>query len=216
MKRVNSDALQEVDRALGITGQAGALETEFQDGIVDQVLDVGPLIRRGRTLGISEGIFEGTLRNVHPGAGSLTSVTNIYLVPVAPAFPPWPTPVPRGFDVWLLNAVVRQVSGAGTFQGALFANYDAGVQAFGVSNTGATVVSSAHHVLVNWDGLVTDTFVYGVLNGAVPKVTPFRLVRGTVPGTSLTFSSTASDVITFDCQVLIGLFPTGLGQDVIL
>lgn len=211
MKQVDSDALDDVFRALGLKGAVGA--TTFTDGILDQVLDVAPLVRRGRTLGNSEGIFEGVFHNSHAGAGSLTSTTTPYNIPVG-SVRPWPVPVPRGLDVWILKAHVFQVSGAGTFKGALFTNYDAAAQAWGISNSGTGVGASNQTALINWDALETDTFAYGVLNGEVPTIRPFRLLRGINPGSSLLFSSTASDVAVFQCQVLVGLFPVGLGQDV--
>jgi len=214
VKRFNTDALQEVDRSLGITGQKGAEETELQDGIVDQVLVTNDLIRRGRTLGISEGIFEGVIHHTHTEAETLVTPIAPYAVGTALAVPPYPALVPRGFDVWILKATVVQISGSGTFQGALFTNYDAAALGWSINDLLAADPSSLHTVVVNWNGLDTDTFVYGTLDGVVPSFRPFRLLRGTSPGSTITFSSTTSAAATFECQLLTGLFPTGLGQDV--
>jgi len=211
-RRVDSAALDAIAPALALTGPAAG-ETFFEDNVLQQVLDIAELVRRGRTVGQSEGIFEATLRNVHAGAGTLISVANPYEIAVG-AIEPWPVPVPPSLEIWLLQASARLVSGTGTFSGALFTNYDARTQAWGVDDSGVAVVVSNHQPVVRWGAIVANTFSMGVSDlGEYPKFRPFRLLRGFNPGTSLSFSSTASALVTFDCQLLLGLFPSGMGQD---
>ena len=72
MKRIDSDALGILTKALGLTG-AGSQLTELADGVVDQALDVVPIVRRGRVIGASEGLFTAIMRNVHTDAETLTT-----------------------------------------------------------------------------------------------------------------------------------------------
>ena len=215
-RRVDSAALDSIALSLNLSGPAAG-ETWFEDGNLQQVLDVASLIRRGRTVAASEGIFNAVLRNVHTSAQTRTTAVTPYDVATG-AIEPWPTPVPSSLDIWVIQASVRQISGSGTLGAALFANYDARTQAFGVDDSGSALVASNHQPIISWDALETfGGFSMGVkdsTNTSVPMMRPFRLLRGFNPGTELTFSSTSSAVATFDCQLLLGLFPIGMGQDV--
>lgn len=208
MKHITSDALQEVNRILGITG-AGSQETEFMDGTLDQVLDAGPLIRRGRTLGRSEGLWQAIMQNVHPvGAETIFSVVTPYNQTVG-VINGYPALVPRGFDIWLLGAEVINISGGGVTTAGLFLNVDGTAQAFGEDDMGAAVVSSPHHTFAYWPDTVLQTFR---VQDPVPQ-RAMRIPRGVDPGTSLTFSTTATLASTWECSLLLGLFPSALGQD---
>ena len=215
MKTVDSDALGLVNRALGLTG-AGAPLTEFLDGTVDQTLDVQSLVRRGRTLGRSGGIFFGLLRNIHAGAGTLTSRFEPYVGGTG-AVLPYPSPVNIGFDLWVLAAITRQLSGTGTFTGALFLDPNTTILGWGVDDGGAAVSAAARMPLVFWDSVVTQTDEFGIMEDGQPwGRIGIRLPRLNRNDVGLVFSSTASALATFDCFIVLGMFPIGLGQDVLV
>ena len=213
MKQIDSDALGIINRALGITG-AGAAITQLMDGSVSQVLDVTAAVRRGRTIQPMQGVFTAILRNVHGAANTLVTTWSPYAGGTGTR-PPWPDPVPTQFDVWLLQASTRQISGGGTFRGALFINYDGIQQGFGADDSGVAVVASFPHPIINWDGTATNTHTIGIEDGKLPALpAAIRLPRANAPGTQLVFSSTSSAIATFDVQLVVGLFPVTLGQDV--
>ncbi len=216
MKRVDSDALGVVTRALGITG-AGAPVTEFIDGQLEQTLDIAPIVRRGRALAATEGIFTGLLRNIHTDAESLVTALNPYSVlPRVAAIAPYPAIVPAQFDLWLLGAVLVRTSGGGTLNATLTLQYNA--QGWGLDDNDAAVAGNLTMPLGNWDTFLTQGgfTTYGILAGSDQ---PFlnlglRIPRAGAP--ELSFFSTSSLTVTITAQVILGLFPVALGQDAIV
>jgi len=208
VQRVDSDALGIITRALGITGRGSAI-TEFLDGQLEQVFDVAPAIRRGRTLAGSEGIFTGLLQNVHTGATSLISQMRPFNATVG-AIAPYPVPVPLQFDIWLLGAGLRLISGSGTLSAILDLEYE--LQGWGIDDSGVAVVATRAIVLANWDTVVTEGIAFGLqVNGGPYMNIGLRLPRSS--DTRFTFRTTSSATSTWECQVILGLFPTSLGQD---
>lgn len=208
MKRVDSDALGVVTQALGMTGK-GAPVTEFLDGQLDQTLEVGPIVRRGRTLAGTEGLFTGILRNIHTDAESLLSQFTPYAAPVG-TVAPYPAVMPRQYDLWLLGAGLRRISGGGTVSAILDLEYQ--TQGFGIDDSGVAVVVVRTQVLAFWDAVVTEGISFGLMGTLGPYANiGLRMPRD--PGTLLTFRSTSSITETLECQVIIGMFPTALGQD---
>jgi len=218
MKRVDSDALGDVNRALGLTG-AGSPVTELADGVIDQVLEIGQLARRGRTQGAHQGLFTAVLRNEHTDAETLSVSVDPYRVGTVIDFPPYPSLMPVGFDVWLLQASVREHSGGpSTMNATLSIDFSNDQQGWGVTDGGVIVTSSQPHRLALWNALANDGTDFGLLAGAVqPSVYPnIRLPRGSRPGAStsvIMFRSTSSVTVSYDCQLLLGVFPSALGQD---
>ena len=210
-KKVDSDALGILNKSLGLTG-AGSPITELADGIIDQIVDVVPAARRGLTQAATEGIYVAKLRNVHAAGDSRTAT----LVPFQPAagtaLPPYPSPMPARFDVWLLTATVTQVSGTGTLSGALFLNTPA--QIVGLANDGAAGIFS--HPLAFWDAVTTENVEFGLLNGARGPLAKIGLRLPRAITTQLIFASTSSATATFDCLAVLGVFPVALGQDVLV
>ena len=209
-RELNSDALGIVTKALGLTG-AGSQGTEFSDGVLDQVLDVSALIRRGRTQAATQGIYAPILRNIHSAANSVASLETPYSIAVG-RLAPYPNPVPAQFDVWLLGATLRRISGSGTLSAVLTLQNDPVVQGWGIDSAGAAVVVTAEQVVAFWDAIGTEGTVFGILNqlGTYQRI-GIRLPR--TDSTQLTFRSTSSAAATFDCQMQLGVFPVGLGQD---
>jgi hypothetical protein len=212
VKRIDSDALGIVTKALGIEGK-GSSETELLDGQVDQVLEVGNLARRGRTLAQTEGLFLARLRNAHAGASDESTTVNIYGITSGVEIAPYPAPMPAQFDIWVLSATLRRTTGSGTITGVLFANYPAQVMGISSQEGGPVGAGITSNALAVWDSIITSNLIdVGVLNegGTLAKI-GIRMPRA--PTTQLVFQSESSAVATYDCLVMLGVFPVGLGQD---
>lgn len=220
VKRLDSQALGDLNKALGLTG-AGATITELTDGVVDQSLTINEIARRGRTQGGTEGLYTAVMRATHVGAGNVTVTVDPYNVGDS-AFPPYPPIMPRGFDVWLLQASVREHSGGPSTIGAtLSVDFSNDQQGWGEDNGGSRITSSQAHRLGLWDALVNVGTEFATLAGTEqPSIYPkLRIPRGSRPGAStnaLVFLSEASAAVNFDCQLLLGVFPSALGQDGVL
>jgi len=211
-KPIDSDALTELDRALGLTG-AGTAVAELQDATVEQVMELTAIVRRSRTLAGTQGIFTGTIHNVHSGSGSLTTAVDPYAV-TAGVIAPYTNPIPRGLDVWLYGCSIARISGTGTFDGSL--DIGTSISGWGISSAGAGVTLQTTQI-ANWDtltsyggfvagGLSTDLHVYTKIGLRLPQVAG--------QGTAIILRTTASAAATYALSLHMGLFPAGLGQDV--
>lgn len=208
MIKVDSQALGEVGRAFGLSGQ-GAGQTEFLDKELMQVVDVSNLIRRGRTPAATEGVFIAVIQNVHGAANTISTSVDPFNVTTG-RLSPYPGPIPRDFDLWLLAANVTRNTGTGTMTAALRLTTPAGIQGWGIDDSGVAVVQTGTYPIVFWDALVTQTATFGLQDGRDP--TFFRGIR-MARGMGFNFTSTSSAIATYDCQLLLGLYPIGLGQD---
>ena len=208
---IDSDALDILTKSLGLTGP-GSQNTELFDGVVDQSLDLVPIIRRGRTQAGKEGIYTATMRNSHTGAQTITGTALPYNIGVTPVIAPYPNPMPAEFDIWLLAAAIRQVSGTGTISATLSLRYP-GQQGWGRTEAGAFVGVAQAHRLAHWDTVVTVGTNFAVLAGTA-QPTAFigmRIPRG--GSTELIFITVSSATSSWDCQLTLGVFPVALGQD---
>jgi len=213
-KRVDSDALNVVTKALGLTGR-GSQITEFLDGQLDQVFDVSAAIRRGRTLASTEGLFTGVIRNIHVSDDSVTTTVRPYNMVPDEVIAPWTTPIPDQFDIWVLQATLSRESGTGTLVRALLdSNWDS--QGWGVDSAGDPVISSPAMPLAFWDALVVEQGVaMGIRDGTrgpVQKI-GLRLPRIGNPSLVLRTTSGGAAAAEFQVDLILGLFPVALGQD---
>ena len=215
MKKIDSDALNVLTKALGLTGR-GAPVTELTDGLVEQTLDVVPVIRRGRTLAGSQGIFTAVFNNEHTDAETIANSIDPYKVPAAVAIAPYPAPaMPQQFDVWLLAAHMIRVSGSSTIRAMLQYQYPPTAQGWGVTDSGVAVVANPPVTLAYWDSAITiGTTTFGALalaEQALAQIHPIRLPRA-VDG-PIIFTSVSTLTTVMQCQVVLGVFPIALGQD---
>lgn len=210
MKKIDSQALDSLVRALGLSGPGSPI-TELTDGIVDQVIDVKDIIRRSRTQAQTAGIYTGMLRNAHTGATSLTATLAPFNATTT-ARAPYPAPMPADFDVWLLTAAVTQLSGGGTLSGALRVNCTARIM--GLTTTGAAVASVQN--VAFWNTVVVEATTFGTKSGTTTPLQNIGMRLPRDPLTQIVFGSTSSATATFDCFITLGVFPVGLGQDVIV
>lgn len=214
-KEVDSGALRTINRVLGIAG-ATSPGTELETEQIVQTLDLNPYVRRGRVVGNLSGWYMGLLQNVHVAAGDLDSLIDPY-EPGDSAIAPYPASVPRGWDVWVLGICLDRSTGAGTLAGAVVGLNPLGrSQGWGQNNSGAGVGSTpnmpiARFVSVNADA--AGTLAIGVSgNGSTYVETRLRVPRGA----TLTLDTTAAGAsATFRALFFCGVFPEGLGQDVL-
>ncbi len=211
MKRVDSDALGVVNRALGVSG-SGAQETELTDGILEQAFVANPAIRRGRTLQPSEGIFYGVMSNEHGGAGTLTSFIRPYNAESL-SIAPFPFQVPAQFDIWLLYCTVLRTQGSGTISAALDMELGAASQGWGVNDAGVISVDTPRHPLAFWDTSVSEVVTFAVLGAEVQPLVKLGIRLPRLNNPQLRFHSTASALAGWQCAIVMGLFPVSLGQD---
>jgi len=215
-------ALDLVARNLGIAGVGMPPTTIFDGGNLAQVLVVNDLVRRSRSLGVTNGVFWGKQRHVHAAAGDLDSIIDPYnpgrvLVPPISSYPPV---VPNGFDVWIVGLTIARTTGAGTLDGAVVSlDPIAGAmqQAWGVNNSGAAIVGIGLQPLCVWVALATGAAgvnAMGVLsNGNCQGLTlPVRVGRGT----EIRCDSTAGTAsATFDFFIMTQVVPESMGQDLV-
>lgn len=208
-KKVDSDALALANKALGLFGVSALGETEFDDDRLVQSINMVDIIRRGRTLAGTTGIFGAVLQNAHGGVGSAISTETPYDVQSADPTSPWPNPMPDLFDIWLLSCGWARTAGVGNVDFALLALRLPGTTSWGTDDNGAAVSVVAEIPLANWDGLI---FVENAW-GRPPRgmALPMRLPRGC----TLIFESTVAAAATVNCNMILGIFPISLGQDVV-
>lgn len=217
-KEIDSQALGLLQKSLGLAG-AGSAQTELLDSEVLQVLDVGVAARRGMTLAGSGGIYRGVLRNVHPGADTQQSHWLAYAAPTGSVQNAYPTPVPDNFDVWILSASVTRPSGSGNVEAALtLFNWR---QGFGHENDETPVDDNIPVCVGFWDNVVAVVELIILQRDGNPVVRlGYRIPRspddGTVGGTGVRFASTTTAAAQYECQIIFGVFPVGLGQDALI
>jgi len=218
-RKVDSDALGTVNRVLNIAGAVvGGGQTELEDDRLIQTLDLTPFVRRGRTVGNLTGWYQGILVNVHSAADGEVSSIDPYS-PGASANAPYPGAVPRGWDVWLLGVSGIRSAGAGGLTSA-WASINPILSQVGWSqdDAGAPVGAiSPRFQLARFTGLDTTQSASGqdamtTAQGETFVKTTIRIPRGM----NIEFFSESAAAATFQMLYVMGLFPEGLGQDVLV
>lgn len=177
---------------------------------------VPDITRRSRTHGPTGGMYSGILRNVHAGADDESSTIDPY-APGADAVAPYPTSVDEGFDVWLLGLCGQMSQGSGDLITAGFASISVPdhMQGFGREDDGTPLALSPSFNVALFTGIDGTGSGNPPLtlagSGQVWIELGIRLARGQ----RITWKTTSSAAADFDLQMLIGLFPAGLGQDIV-
>ena len=206
MVEVDSTALHQVARALGVRGLND--NAVFQDEQLQQVVDVGPLIRRGMTLAGSEGIYIGVFQNDHAAAGVLTSTVDPYAVAGTAG---WPNPIPDNLEVWVLqcSALLVTAGDAGVFgDGQFDAQWPAARVAWGTPANRAMPLA-LYDAEVSLGSLGVSLAEIG--SGEITKRLGIRIPRGVT--LRWTTESTGVGTPEYRLLALVGLFPIGMGQD---
>ena len=213
-KPIESDALDRLYRILGLSGGTGVAGTLLDDGNVSLVLNINEIIRRSRTPAATTGWFVGILNTIHAGAGRIATSINPYTT--ANNVEPYSSPVPRGFDVWVMGASLIRLSGAGDLDGAMLQlDPTPSQQGWGQDNTGAAVVQTLAIPIARWGPLDTSiaselAIAFNPEGGECMIKVMTRVPRGA----TLRLATDATALATFQAQLICGLFPEGLGQDV--
>lgn len=207
MVEVDSTALHQVARCLQIAGIGGLGNAHFQSEQLQQVIDVGPLVRRGLTLAGSDGMYVAVFQNDHTEAGVITEEIDPYAVAGTAG---WPNPVPDNLEVWVLALQAKTVTAgdAGVFGGAQFDGQWPDTRiAFGVAGARAVPMFMSDVEVA----ILTSVNLAEVGTGLLTKTIGWRIPRGV----TLRWTSESTGVGTpeYRCAVLLGLFPIGLGQD---
>lgn len=215
MKAIESDAIDEMYRTLGLAGGVASEDTKLDDGIVVPTLPLTDIIRRSRTSAATTGWFYGIFENDHLAAGEVFSVIDPYNAG-DDRTAPFPRIIPNDLDFWVLSASLRRVAGAGTLDGAVLSVNPAAVQmGWGVDDMAAPVAGVSDRIpLALWTGLDTSTTIaVGQSgNGALNVKIAHRIPRGIV---NIEFrSDVAGAAATIRCYLICGLFAQGLGQDI--
>jgi len=216
-------------------GQLGVVRRILQTGIepgggitnidlenISQVLPVVPeIVRRSAPIIGVDNWFVGVLENDHTGASDETSVISPYDVPVGLTFNDYPTPVPEGYDIWLMGASgQRRGVGTGAFVAAISMRAPGSVQGWGVDEAAAAITASAPRLFLGSSSAV-EAGVAGLSNEPMiwdsPAAALFLPIRMRIPrGSSLQFdSTTAAAAVLLTMSLLMGLFPMAMGQDVL-
>ena len=230
-RTMNSQALVLLDQMLGLSGPGGEQYTTLDDGNVQQVIEISEIARRSLTPAGTAGIYSAICKNRAEGAAGLNdNVVDPY--DLADSFTvdqdtnAWPTPVPRGFDVWLIDASVwTETNPSRVDWMELDLTVPSNHQAFFVTRDSMGTPDQGtndltHQGLVRWDTALDDDTVTGAAtvirwateNGTINASINKRIRRGT----TINFKS-HTNAQYVDCYVglTLGLFPEGLGQDVV-
>lgn len=205
-KRVDSQALGIVDRTLGLAGK-GSPVTELEDGQLVQTFDTVPAIRRGRTVADSSGMFSASIQNVHVGASDVSETLDLYnLTSGIDATPPFPGPVPRGFDLWVVNStMLKSANDAAEVIALMQLPFTRSINIIGAQNHALAFYQD--HVFVNGQRYMFQA----ASTGTWAQNQPRRIPRGAL----LRLDSTAAASLTVSWVILIGMFPEAIGQDAV-
>jgi len=206
---VDSSALEPVNRQLGLYGGL-APGTQIEDGDLKQVFDVGSAVRRGRADVATGGWFYGVLEMIHAGAGTIDASIDVYS-PGAGQVGSYPLDVPRDFDVWIESYSIIQDSGAAAMTyGAARISPAARAQGWGIDNLGAVEVTGTIFGLGLFDSLDSEGFGLTEQGEQLVKL-GVRVPRGS----TLSARTIADGVTTLHAVFMLGLFPIGMGSDVV-
>jgi len=214
VRNIDSDALSQVQRQLGLSG-VGSGVAVLEDDELRQVLDVGPALRRGRADVANGGWFWGVLHNVHAGAGGLTSFIDPYEAG-AFALTSFPAAVDVSrFDIWIAGVTCRVASGAISLTDATFIlGAPLRSLAFGKDDSGVAVAPVGGGMALASFVTAVGSNSFGYFLGFDGR--PFHPLNFRMPrGSNLVFDSTAVGITTYELSIIMGLFPIGLGNDVL-
>lgn len=213
-QRIDSSALDETNRILGIQSSSVG-RTDLEDGSVSQVLSVNDIVRRSRAQGVTEGWFYAVMQHIHTGAGELAALMNPY-APRGVQGPAYPRDAPqRQRDFWVATASLTRVSGAGDLDGAaMFIDPQPAQLAWGVTNTGVATTDESEFPVARWISGLEETLdiAYGITgDGGATVRLGLRIGRGS----RIIFRSQVDAAATINLMMIVGLFPAGLGQDLV-
>lgn len=221
MRDIDSDALRLVAQALGVGNPVTAVQqVQFDDGVLQQVLDVAALVRRAGTIAPSAGLWTVNIINSHNSANAVSTTIDPYNL--TGAGNGYPVPIGPELDVWLCD-----VSGgtgiASTIDidepSFLGIDYPATTVAVGTAAAVTQIVKTYTSTVTMADGRIQLTDA-GDAEGAGPKgrgtaYTGALLPRRIPRGGAIRWETKSTGITTLGARLLLGIFPAGLGQDAI-
>jgi len=220
MAHIRGGQLRQVARLFGLSQRAVTGATEIDLDGVTQTLPVVPeILRRSNSGGVGEatGLFIGIME-LNFGAGATEEEATIdpynVLLTAGPGYPAT-IQISEDLDIWILEITGRRSGGTGSnFTTAMFGLDDPAThRGFGVDEAGASVGGLPIRTLVDFTQLNTDLAPNNPLQGANGE-TRFDVTQRIRRGTIFSFFGSATNAVVVRCQILMGLFPAGLGQDV--
>lgn len=222
MREIDSDALRFVLPSLGIGSPiASTRPAVFDDDVLQQILDVGPLIRRGLSNRPTQwgGIFQ--LLFDHANTSGAAQTSSIAIDPWLGPSSSTPAEVQNGWvpqpdaDLWLLYASLRDRSGTDTIE---WAQLEMGTTTTPIPRlartNGASLTTDTIPVIASWDDVAP-------VNNIVPDVTGATLVK---LGLRVGHPGIQDDIVSrlrmsgngeYHMAVYCMFTPPGLGQDAI-
>lgn len=199
---------------VGVDPSPGVANIDLKN--VSQVLNVVPEIRRrSAPLAGIDGIFTGILRNVHSIADDEISSILPYSLG-ADRLGSYPAVVPEEWDIWLIGASGRRVSGTGSIVGTIVLEPPDAVQGFARDDSGTALGVLTSRIIL---GTITGITELGVDDPTIwlnePGGSFLRLGIRVPRGSLLLFRSTSSAIATIDMVFVMGLFPMSMGHDVV-
>jgi len=223
MARIEGSQLLVAQQLLGLSSRQVAGLTDIDDGNVSYTVPLAPeMLRRSLSAVNSTGWFIGIMENDHAAADSEASTMDVYnpnSLGAGVAQGGYPSPVPEGFDVWILNATLQRITGASDLTGGVLrlradANFGLG---WGIDDVQAAVSDDTAPYLAHWDGF--DSRAGGANPGGTEtgtgRVSAIPINMRIRRGMLLVLSTTSAGSMNIHCSITCGLFPQGLGQDII-
>jgi len=215
MAIIKNAILLPIQRLIGIAPSGSP--TVLDDDSVSLTFPVIPHIARRSLSSLpTGGYFVGILENVHSGADDESSSIDPYNAGVD-AVAPYPAMISSDFDLWLIGITGRRSSGAGGLTGAIGSfTTPLHAQGWGRDDSGAPLITSGRIMVAQFDGISTLAAAFSTPpmiteQGILYQPIGIRLIRGCTIG----FHSTSAAAAEFQMFFLLGLYPAGLGQDVV-
>lgn len=219
MAKVKGGQLGLVTKLYELAANAISGETELDDGHIDLVLPVVPeILRRSASPAKTTGLFLAVLENTHAAAGGLTVNYDPYFEDVA-SIPPWPNPIDEEKqEVWLLDAAGLATAGvlADFESGLLLVRHPAAHWGYGENDDLTAVTPAAVGVPVaRWTSAATvgNVNVLLMASGEVRAPIGIRIRRHTI--IQWRTLSDGAGVVSSQLLLTMGLFPAGMGQDIL-
>jgi len=214
---VKNALLASLQNLVGIT-PIGA-PVVLDDGNISLTLPLVPDIARRSQASGPSGWYQGRLQNVHSAADAEVSTIDPYN-PGASALGSYPPAVVAGFDVWLVGCSLVQSSGvAGITEGTVtleLSGAGANLTGWGQDDAGSVVTGFSQFNVARFSDIIATITAGGSDFGVTPSGDPMVYPKLRIPrGGRIRFRSESPAAATYLAVLLLGLFPEGLGQDIV-
>jgi len=218
MREFDSPSLRNLHRILKISTGPPQL-VDIQDDVLQQMIGVNPFMRRELTPQGSSGIFTASILNTHTGSDTITTDVNPYTPGTTFVDPTYGDPVDPDLDVWLIMAHAQVITGDGDF-GDGFLSIIMDATAMGWRNEASAI--AVNQIIQAYDSerpVGSINFLYSsgtdVLFLSTDGGTPIRISREGDARIRFQTIKAGVGAATYKLFLTLGLFPVGMGQDVL-